>query len=262
MSSITELIPRDRIKRFIKKQAKGQRLLALALTGAHAYGYPHRESPFELKAIHVEPTENLVGLKSPHFTKNWIGEYEGINLDYSSTEIGLILKDLLKGDGAILEIIMAPRQFIKGEDLTRLKKIAKGAISIKFIHYYKGFCNSIIKNWDRKRPSLQHILQIYRTLLTGIHLLREGKFELNLTKLAHRYSLEDIPYMVDDSRRNGQQLLEDSGVGLSLLSHLSKMVDESKKQSPLPLEPKHPEYAEDYLLDLRRRFYDALTVQD
>ena len=261
--TLTELIPERSLGRFLHRQADGRKLLVVAITGAHAYGYPHQDSPLVLLGIHVEPTESLVGLHRPHGMDNWVDEFEGHRLDYSSYEVGEALERLLRGDGTILERIMAPRQLIAGHDLSRLRGVARGAVSRRFHTHYRNFCRGVLDTWEEKRPSLQHMLSIYRTALTGIHLLRAGKLELDLPKLAQEYGLTDLPARVRESRLEGERPLDaEEGPWLRLLVRFSALLEDAYDQSPLPREPKHPELAEEYVLDIRRRFFDALTVQD
>ncbi len=260
-ASITQLIPDRSLRRFLHRQAGGRKLLVVAVTGAHAYGYPHGESPLELKGIHVEPTESLVGLHKPHGQDNWVDEFEGHAVDYSSREVGEALSRLLRGDGAVLERIMAPRQLVEGEELSRLRQVARGAVSRRFHGHYRTFCRGVLDNWQDKRPSLQHMLSIYRTALTGIHLLRCGKLELELPTLAREYKLGELLALVRQSR-HGDAPLPAEGPGLKMLVRLSALIEDSYDQSPLPHDPKRPELAEEYVLDMRRRFFDAPTIQD
>lgn len=261
-SSITELIPERALGRFLHRQAGGRKLVLVAITGAHAYGFPHGDSPLELKAIHVEPTESLLSLSKPHGTDNWVDEFEGYHVDYSSRELGESLERLLRGDGAVLERILAPRQLVRSHDLARLQDVARGVVCRRFYGYYRNFCRGMLDDWAEAKPSLQHVLSAYRTALTGVHLLRAGEVVLDLLQLARTYKLPEVPRLIRESREKGGAEFTATGPWLKLLVRLSAQLEDAYDSSNLPSEPERPERAEAYVLDMRRRFFDALTVPD
>jgi hypothetical protein len=43
---------------------------------------------------------------------------------------------------------------------------------------------------------------------------------------------------------------------------LHALLEESIEKTTLPVDPRNPKAIEEYLLDMRRRFFDAPTVQD
>src|SRR5439155_222433 len=58
------------------------------LSGAHAYGFPSPDSDLDLKAIHIEKTEALLGLDPPIATFDRAEIIEGVEIDYTSNELG------------------------------------------------------------------------------------------------------------------------------------------------------------------------------
>jgi len=262
MTTITDLIPTQLLGRFLRQHMRAK-LVVVALSGAHAYGYPSKESPIELKGIHVEPTENLVGLVAPPKAYNWVGEFQEHRIDYSSEELGEALRKLLKGDGSILERILAPRQLAKGEDLRRLQKVARGVICRRFFSHYRAFSKGVMRDYEKtERRTVRHLLAAYRTALTGVHLLRTGKVLLDLMELARLYGFSQIDELVRMHQKSAAAVVADDNHWINRLVKVTALLEASMEEAELPIDPDNPSAVEEYLLDMRRRFFDAPTVQD
>ncbi|MBW2734269.1 MAG: nucleotidyltransferase domain-containing protein [Deltaproteobacteria bacterium] len=260
--SVEELISDKDLLRLINKQMAGQTVLQLAVAGPHAYGYANKQSALQVTGIYVEPTEHLVGLEDAHGMANWVGEFHDQRVDYSALEVGLAFKHLLRGDGSVLERVLAPQQLILSHDLDRLQTTAKGLICTRFHGYYRSFCKGILSDIEEStHPSVQHMLSAYRTGLTGVHLLRTGKIELELTKLAEDYGVREVEQLMALNREK-ESLLEVRQPWTKLLVRVHALLEESYDLSELPTDPPKPAAAEEYLLDMRRRFFDAKTMRD
>ena len=218
--------------------------------------------PFELKGIFVEPTENLVGLEDPPRSYNWVGEFEGLRIDYSAHEIGHALRLLLRGDGSVLERILAPLQVIERPDMRELPHVARGAINQRFFGYYRNFGRGVMhRSGDQSKTSVNHLLAAYRAALTGSHLLRTGEMKLELTALAKLYGVGEIEELVEHNQRTPFAMLENRGRWAKVLVQVHSRLEEAIDLSELPQAPENPNAAEEFLLDLRRRFFDAVTLQ-
>jgi predicted nucleotidyltransferase len=261
MSTITELIPGDVLNQFLRQHMQCK-LLVVAISGAHAHGYPNPGSPLELKGLHVEPTQNIVGLTQPPKAYSWVEEYEGFRIDYSSIEIGQAFNRLLRGDGSTLERILAPRHLIRGDDLRRLQKVSRGVICRRFYNYYKNFAKGVSRDFvETSDRSVRHILGVYRTALTGVHLLRTGTVEVDLMTLARKYRLTRIQELVDAYRDKAQARLKPTNPWINRIVKLHSLMEEAVETTKLPTDPDNPGAVEEYLLDMRRRFFDAPTIQ-
>lgn len=262
MTTITEMIPDDLLSYVLDNHTRGHLLLA-AISGAHAYGYANRDSPLELKGIYVEPTEHLLGLTEPPRSTNWVGELEGHRIDYSACELAQALRMLLRGSGSALERIMAPRQIGDEADRGPLRRIARGVLCRRFYSYYRNNCKRVLRDCEENADhvTVRHLLSAFRSALTGVHLLRTGEIELDLRKLADDYELRSIPTLIAQHADQSSAQLERPDRWKHLLVQLRTMLDEALDASVLPIDPDHPRGAEDYLLDMRRRFFDAVTVQ-
>jgi predicted nucleotidyltransferase len=261
-TSLTQLIPAPVLGRFLRTHMSATKLLAVAVSGSHAYGYSSAQSPLELKGLHVEATENLVGLSAPPRAFNWVGEFEEHRIDYSSEELGAGLKRLLAGDGSMLERILAPRQLLKSEDLRRLQKVTRGVICRRFFAHYRAFSKGVLRDYESdEQRTVRHLLGAYRSALTGVHLLRSGKIALDLIDLAQRYGFGQIEELVALHRAQADAVVEDNNQWLNRLVRLHSLLEQALEESTLPVDPDNPRGVEEYLLDMRRRFFDATTTQ-
>ena len=258
------MIPQEQLTHFAQQQARGgKKMLQVAVLGAHACGYPNEQSPFSLKGIYVEPTEHLVGLSEAHGTMNWVGEFEGLRVDYSAQEIGTALRNLLKGDGSIFERILGPRQLLHNDDQAGLRRVAELAISRRVHHHYRCFGRGIVDGDRRSEPpAVHHVLAAYRVALTGLHLLRTGELSVELPSLAREYGMRQIEQLIELNRDQNQAVLEVTRPWTKLLVRLQALLDEAYENSVLPVDPVDPTAAQSYLLDMRRRFFDAATLQN
>ncbi|MCC6751919.1 MAG: nucleotidyltransferase domain-containing protein [Deltaproteobacteria bacterium] len=256
-----DLIPNDVLTRFLRRQMRCK-ILLVAVSGAHAGGFANRTSILELKGIHIEPTENLVGLAQAPKAYNWVGEFEGYRIDYSSQELGPALTQLLRGDGSILERILAPRQLVDSHDLEQVQKVSRGVICRRFHSYYRSFSRGVQREYESQEPrSVAHVLSAYRTGLTGVHLLRRGELIYELQKLGQLYGFGNMHELIHINKNSENAVLDPCSLWITRLAKLHALVEESVEESPLPVDPEHPKPLEDFLLDMRRRFFDAMTVQ-
>ena len=262
MGVVTEMIPVDVLRRFLRLQMSDCTVIVTAISGPHAYGYASESSPLELKGVHVEPTENLVGLSRPPRAYNWVGEHEGFRIDYSSLEIGEAMVRLLRGDGAILERIMGSRQLLENEDLRRLRRVTRGVICRRFFHHYRNFARGMTRELDSgEQRTVRHILTVYRIALTGVHLFRTGQVALRLMDLADLYNMSRLEELVRTYEQDVEAMLPQSSPWLNRIVKLHTLLESAFDNTQLPHDPENPGGVESYLLDMRRRFFDAPTIQ-
>jgi uncharacterized protein len=262
MSETSDIISPAVVRRLLRANIPA-RVMQLSISGPHAYGYAHDNSPIELKGIHVEPTERIVGLVRPPRAINWIGEFEGYRIDYSSLEIEAALNQLLKGDGSMNERILATGQLLPGDDLTQIRRLVKAAISKRIHGHYRKFAMGVMRDYeDGEKRTVRHLLGAYRTALTGAHLLRTGELELNLSELAKRYGFAKLDSLIAICHKKDRAYLEEKSPWINRMVKLHGLLEESAEISELPRDPVNPTLVEDFLLDIRRRFFDAPTVQE
>src|ERR1044071_1930461 len=177
-------------------------LLFATVSGAHLYGFPSPDSDFDLRAAHVLPVENVVGLDVHDETIQDSRVIESLEMDIVSHDVRKFMKLLLKKNGYVLEQLFSPLVVLTTPEHQELKETARhrrnqGVITKHHSHHYFGFSDTEWKLFLKESPRrVKPLLYVYRVLLTGIHLMRTGEVEANLLALNKDARLTFIPELV------------------------------------------------------------------
>lgn len=255
MIAITDPHQRAVAERVLAQEDRARRHLVVHLSGAHAYGFPSPDSDLDLKAIHVERTELLLGLSPPPATINRLEVIEGVEIDYTSNELLVAVRGLLRGDGNMLERVCATDPLRDSPWRSELAVLARQNLSRKYHHHYRGFA------WSQRKavveaaaPTAKKVLYVLRTALTGVHLLRTGECEPDLGLLWERYGFDIVPALVQEKQQAERKALPPAlalAVGPAL-DRAFVLLDAAREASPLPEEPAHVDALEQWLIAVRR----------
>ncbi|MCA9712572.1 MAG: nucleotidyltransferase domain-containing protein [Myxococcales bacterium] len=227
----------------------------IALSGAHAYGFPSPDSDLDLKAIHVERAERLLGLSVPRAVRNRLEIIEGVEVDYTSNELQVALRGLLRGDGNMLERVLSVAPLRDSPWRAELAELARRNLSRRYHHHYRGFAHSQRRAVDQSAaPRAKKVLYVLRTALTGAHLLRTGECVPDLTELFGPYGLGVVPALIEIKQQGEQRELPTAlaqQVGPAL-DRAFALLDAARDRSPLPEEPAEVEALERWLVGVRR----------
>lgn len=245
-------------ERMLTDERGKRRHLVVSLSGAHAYGFPSPDSDVDLKAIHIAPTATLVGLhrETPSASRmEWI---DGVEMDYSSNEIGVALGGVLKGNGNYLERVLGHAAMATSPWLEGLQPIVRRALSRRVHHHYHGFAKSQFKEFE-STPTVKKLLYVLRTSLTGTHLLRTGSLVVDVTGLLDEYGYSVARDLVTAKRRGENVLLDEASRAHwhQSVGRAFTMLDEARDASILPTETPNLDEVESWLLDVRRTLFDA-----
>jgi predicted nucleotidyltransferase len=71
------------MERVIAEEEQKRYHVVIALSGAHAYGFPSSDSDLDLKSVHIEPTARVLGLDTtaPHADRMEV--VDQIEIDYT-----------------------------------------------------------------------------------------------------------------------------------------------------------------------------------
>jgi hypothetical protein len=227
---------------------------AVGVTGAHYYGFPSPDSDLDLKGIHIAPTREIVSLQPPADAFDHLGVFEGVEIDYTSHELGAALRLLLKGNGNILERILSPFQLLESEAVAELRVLTGRAVSQKFFHHYRGFFGRARRDWRAAQPqTVKGLLYAYRSALTGIHLLRTGECVGDVTRLAPDYGFDQVADLVacKVSGREHGALAEATGYDADL-DRLDLLLHEALGDSPLPAGAPNADEVNEFLVRMRK----------
>ena len=242
-------------ERVLGEEERARRHLVVALSGAHADGFPSPDSDLDLKGVHVEPTARLLGLRPPPTHATRVEVVDGVEVDYSSNEIAGVLIGLLGGNGNYLERILSALTLRTSPELDSLRPLAVSAISRRYYRHYAGFAAGQLRDFEAApAPTAKKVLYVLRTALTGAHLLRTGTLVVDVTELLDDYGLGEAHELVA-TKRTGERVELIPAVRDPWVAKVQRALaalDEAHASSPLPEEAPNAAELESWLLELRR----------
>lgn len=119
-------------------------------------------------------------------------DVEGVEVDFSSHEIGGVLSGILKGNGNFIERIIGHILLVKSPALAELRPLVQASLSRRVHRHYRGFAVNQQLAAEKTRRAKQ-VLYVLRTTLTGTHLLLERSLVTDLRQLAPLYG-----FVIDD----------------------------------------------------------------
>jgi len=243
----------------LEQQQAQRKHLVLALTGAHAYGFPSPDSDLDLKGVHVLPTAALVGLRMPDDHASFAAVIEGVEIDYASNEIGQVLAGLLRGIGSYVERILGPWIVSTSPEHTELAALCRGALSRRVHAHYRGFASGQLREaMQSTTPTAKRVLYVLRTALTGTHLLRTGELVTDLFALAEDHGFGHARELLEHKRVAERAPLPEATAQrwLSETARVFDLLDDALAHSVLPEQPSNAAALEAWLIALRRRHFD------
>lgn len=173
-------------------------LLFATIGGAHLYGFPSRDSDYDLRGVHILPAEIALGLKPQRETIEDSQIKDGLEVDLVTHDVLKFFRLLLKRNGYVLEQLFSPLIVSALPEHERLKRIALECITRNHSHHYLGFAANQWSLFEKENPPrIKPLLYVYRVLLTGIHLMRTGVVEANLVTLNRDFKLPYIAELVE-----------------------------------------------------------------
>lgn len=229
--------------------------LVIHLSGAHAYGFPSHDSDLDLKAVHIEPTRNLLGLGKTTATANRLEVIDGVEIDYTSNELQTCVSGLVSGDGNMLERVFSSTPMRVDPLIESLKPLATGCLSRRYARHYRGFARSQERALrEAEAPSAKKLLYVLRTALTGAHLLTEREVQPDLTALYEQYGFPEVPELVELKQSAERGSLPEPWPERidALVARAFDALDAALESSPLPEEAPGVAALEEWLLEVRR----------
>lgn len=244
------------LDRAIAEESTKRRHLVIALSGAHAYGFPSPDSDLDLKAVHVEPTDRILGLSTPPAHVDRMEVIDGVEIDYTSNEIKPVLHGVLHGNGNYIERLLGRLLPQTSPDLAAVQPLVRACLSRRVAGHYLGFAGSQLIAFG-KDTTAKKLLYVLRTALTGAHALRAGEIVTDLESLCDPYGFPAARDLIVTKRRGERVQLapEEAARWQSEAERAMALLRAAVPDSVLPPDPP-PEAAralEAWLLDLRRR---------
>src|ERR1700745_2131358 len=93
--------------------------------------------------------------------------------------------------------------------LAELRPLAERAVSRRVHRHYRAFAQNQLRFLE-KEPTAKKLLYVLRTTTTGIHLLRTGELEPDLTRLTERYDVDAAALV--ERKRAGERVAIDKAL--------------------------------------------------
>lgn len=221
------------------------------VSGAHLYGFASVDSDLDLRACHLLPLAEVVGLHTGPETVQVGGEREGMELDVVAQELAKFVRLLLKPNGYVLEQLLSPLVVRTSELHDELAALSRHCVTSRHAHHYLGFAAG---QWRlfQQTGELKPALYTLRVLHTGIHLMHTGELQADLRPLA------TLPYVADmiEAKKAGEhRLLPADLVSRDRLTDdvesLTAALESARDASPLPATPSAGEALEALLIRTR-----------
>ncbi|MEU4834672.1 nucleotidyltransferase domain-containing protein [Streptosporangium sp. NPDC023615] len=152
------------------------------VSGAHLYGFPSADSDVDLRGAHLLPLEEVVGLRTgpETLTRSWVRD--GVEVDLVTHDLAKFCRLLLRRNGYVLEQVLSPLVVSTSPLHREMTALAPGCVTRHHAGHYLGFARTQWRSFERS-GELKPLLYTFRVLLTGIHLMRSGELEADLTRL-------------------------------------------------------------------------------
>lgn len=163
---------------------------------------------------------------------------EPFEIDLVTHDAEKFFRLLLRPNGYVLEQLYSPLVLRTSREHEELKEIARGCITRLHIHHYRGFAENQWSLFRKESPSrVKPLLNTFRVLLTGIHLLRTGEVEANLRHLNQEFRLAFLDDLIARKSEGTEKGLLGEGEADRFETEyawLVAMLEEAAETSALP----------------------------
>ncbi|MBL8871835.1 MAG: nucleotidyltransferase domain-containing protein [Planctomycetaceae bacterium] len=233
-------------------------LLFATISGAHLYGFPSADSDYDLRGIHVLPLSHVLKMSVAQETVERTSVENGLEMDIVSHDVKKFFGLLLKNNGYVLEQLVSPLIVRTSPEHEELLSLVPNIVTKFHGHHYLGFAESQWRLFMRENPPrIKPLLYIYRVLLTGIHLMKTGQVQANLSELARLYPLPFIDEMISLKREGNEKgYFTELNLSLHEMEYLKlrKQLESSMAQSTLPEKPTAHDALDDLLVRIRMKY--------
>lgn len=224
----------------LEEEGRAREHLVVLLSGAHAYGFASPDSDLDLKAVHVVSTSLLVGLEMAPAARDRMEVIDGVEIDYTSNEIGPVLAGILGGNGNYVERILGAPALVTSPLLEGLRPLVRAALSRRVFRHYAGFAQNQRKAAEEEGgTTAKRVLYVLRTALTGTHMLRAGEVVTDVARLFPEYGFEEANALVAMKRAGERTKLsaKEAKRFRECLDRAMRMLEEARGKSILPETP-------------------------
>ncbi|WP_240741860.1 DNA polymerase beta superfamily protein [Deinococcus sp. KSM4-11] len=222
-------------------------LVFATVSGAHLYGFPSPDSDWDLRGVHVLPLREVLGLDEVPETYALERDDGVVELDLVTHDVCKFARLLLTRNGYVLEQLLSPLVVHTSPAHAELLSLAPGVLTRWHAHHYLGFTANQWTLLEREDvPRVKPLLYAFRTVLTGLHLMRTGEIEANLEVLNAEVRLpflselialkragreaEPLPDPLDTYRAEHERLVRELGAAKEM-THLPNAVPDTVRHA-------------------------------
>ncbi|WP_431896912.1 nucleotidyltransferase domain-containing protein [Nonomuraea sp. bgisy101] len=219
------------------------------VSGAHLYGFPSADSDVDLRGVHVLPVEQVVGLRVGEQTvdRSWIRS--GVEVDLVTHDLAKFCALLLRRNGYVLEQLLSPLVVASSPVHEELVSLAPACLTRGHAHHYLGFARTQWRLFGRN-GEIKPLLYTFRVLATGIHLMRTGTLEADLTRLLD-YGPAYLPELVAAKREAEHGPAPALASAADDVARMTARLEKEREASRLPETPSAGEALHDLVVRTR-----------
>ena len=148
------------------------------------YGFASPDSDWDLRGVHVLPAGEVLGLALPRETIDSDRIVDGLELDLVTHDVRKFMGLMLKPNGYVLEQLHSPLVVFTTPEHAELRELGLRCVTRFHALHCLGFSAGQWKLLNRDDPPrVKPLLYTFRTMMTGLLLLRTGEIEANLAVL-------------------------------------------------------------------------------
>lgn len=167
-----------------------------SLSGSHLYGFPSQDSDVDIRGAHLLPAAQMLGLSEPTDTHEIMEVIDGLEVDVVTYDLKKFCGLLLNKNGTVLEQLVSPLVVATSDEHEALRSLVPGLVTKHHVHHYRGMTKNRVRAFE-KSAGVKPLLYAFRAALTGIHLMKTGECQPDLTKLAERYRCGFVDELVE-----------------------------------------------------------------
>jgi predicted nucleotidyltransferase len=237
-------------------------ILFLTVGGSRVYDTAIDDSDHDLLGAFSLPLDRFIGIDTPSpkalTLTGSIERMDDYKAEYHLHEIGKFCSLVARCNPSALESVFCP--VIKGytfnvDDIKKLKNLSKPFITTLLNAPYKGIFKKFSGEFAKgKEFNVKKILNVYRSLIIGMHVIENGFFEFSVPKLSIKYGFEETFEMLMTGKREGNSSI-DLPFLKKKLGYMYDMLNEVTGSSPLPPLPRKEDKARlnEFVVSFRKK---------
>lgn len=198
------------------------------------------DAAVDLRRAFLLPAHEMLGINPPKETII-IEKNTGIELDWVAHDLRKFARMMVSDNGYVMEQLFSPLVVVTTPLHEELMRLGQGCITRPMVRHYLGFARGRKKRLEEPGATVKHLLYAYRVYLSGIHLMRTGTIESNLSALNEAHPMPEVAELIARKRAGAEHMHLLDGDLDRHRSHLDRMearLHEAHAESSLPEEPK------------------------